>query len=131
MIKIFNNINLESGDIEVMNSIITEDNTLESAVFLSLYGGNLRDSSRPSDDNIQWWGNTVAEPEEQYRSKFQWTVDNIAITTGTLTQIGQAVRHDLAWIEGDIDVSVQLIAVSHIKVIIFINQKEFIIEATA
>ena len=70
---------------------------LETAAYLSLFGGNEDDDG--SDDNaLTWWGNLdEVDPVRQYRSETQNLLQSIPATTGNLRRIEDAANRDLAW----------------------------------
>jgi phage gp46-like protein len=90
---------VDDGEIESVNGQLTVDDGLESAVYLSLFGGNDDDSGLAGDDPKQWWANLDEnDPARQYRSETQNLLRAIAATPGNLRRIEDAVERDLAWL---------------------------------
>lgn len=88
----------DGGDIEYINGQVTLSDGLESTVYLSLFGGNERDSGLGADDSLQWWGNLSETLEEnQYRSQLQHLVASLPIVPANLRRIEDAAAVDLEW----------------------------------
>lgn len=87
----------DDGEIIVENGIVEMSGGLETAAYLSLFGGNEDDDG--SDDNaLTWWGNLdEVDPVRQYRSETQNLLQSIPATTGNLRRIEDAANRDLAW----------------------------------
>lgn len=88
----------DGGEIEYVNGVATMSDGLETAAYLSLFGGNEEDSGLSGTDAKQWWGNigeTLAE--RRYRSETQYLLNTIPATTGNLPRIQDAAEHDLGW----------------------------------
>lgn len=86
---------LDDGNIEIENGQITLSRTLESAVYLCLFGGNAEDSGGQNNE-LTWWGNVDEQlPERKMVSRFQHLVDSIAIIPANLRRLEQAAKQDL------------------------------------
>jgi phage gp46-like protein len=89
----------DGGDIRFTEGQAVLSDGFESAVYLSLFGGNERDSGRSSDAALQWWGNLAeTDPARQYRSETQHLLRSLAATTANMRRVEDAVLHDLAWL---------------------------------
>jgi phage gp46-like protein len=88
----------DGGEIELVGGQITLDEGLDSAVFLSLFGGNDDDSGLDGDKPRQWWGN-VDELDEarKYRSLTQYLLRSLPLIPNNLRRIEDAAVSDLAW----------------------------------
>ncbi len=72
---------------------------LETAVYLSLFGGNYDDSGLSKDDARQWWGNLTEEsPENTYRSKTQSLLASLPPTAANARLIVASAESDLNWL---------------------------------
>ena len=72
---------------------------LETAVYVSLFGGNEDDSGLEDGDRRQWWGNLgELEPSRRYRSETQHLLRSLPITSANLRAIEDAAGRDLAWL---------------------------------
>lgn len=89
---------VDGGEIEVENGTVLMSGGLETAVFLSLFGGNEQDDGRP-DNPATWWGNLLDadRPERQYRSQTQHLIRSIPAVPANLRRVEDAARGDLAW----------------------------------
>ena len=77
----------DGGEITVVNGVVEMSGGLETAVYLSLFGGNEDDDGR-ADNPQTWWGNLAEnEPERQYRSETQHLLQALPATTGTLIRV--------------------------------------------
>lgn len=86
------------GEIEATNGLLTLDDGLYGAVYLSLYGGNVDDSGSNGDKPRQWWGNlSELESAGTYRSETQNALRSLPLVPASLRQIEDAVKRDLAW----------------------------------
>jgi phage gp46-like protein len=88
----------DGGEVELVGGQITLDEGLDSAVFLSLFGGNDDDSGLDGDKPRQWWGN-VDELDEarKYRSLTQYLLRSLPLIPNNLRRIEDAAVSDLAW----------------------------------
>lgn len=112
----------DGGAIDQVGGLIHMDGGLESAVYLSLLGGNELDGNLESTSHLQWWGN-LGELEEvkQYRSEFQYLLVSLASVSSNLLRLQEAVGRDLAWlvsvgIAESVDVEVVMTAVNSVRV---------------
>lgn len=88
----------DGGEIESVNGVITMDAGLETAVYLSLFGGNEQDGGLQGDDSKQWWGNlTETDPSRKYRSETQKLLRSIPAIPVNMRRIEDAIGRDLAW----------------------------------
>lgn len=89
---------VDDGDITVDGGLIKMTGGLDTAVYLSLFGGNESDDGI-ADNPLQWWGNIgETETAKQYHSETQNLLRSIPSTTGNLQRIRDAVSRDLAWL---------------------------------
>lgn len=88
----------DGGDVSVEGGLVEMSGGLETAAYLSLFGGNEQDDGRQGT-RAGWWGNTVEnQPERQYRSETQFLVRSIPSIPANLRRIEQAAQRDLAWL---------------------------------
>jgi phage gp46-like protein len=88
----------DGGEIDFVNGAAVLSDGLYTAVYVSLFGGNERDSGR-AGDRLQWWGNlTEADPVRHYRSETQHLLRSIPAIPFNLRRIEDAVKTDLAWL---------------------------------
>ena len=88
---------VDDGEIAVTDGIVSMTNGFETAVYLSLFGGNDDDSGR-ADDDLTWWGNIGArDPDERMVSQTQNMMRGLPVTSGSLPSIRNAIKNDLSW----------------------------------
>lgn len=87
----------DGGEISIVNGGVELSEGLETTAYLSMFGGNERDSGSDADAALQWWGN-IGEPEErQYRSQTQNLLRALPASPANLKRIEDAALNDLAW----------------------------------
>lgn len=85
------------GEITVERGIVEMSGGLETAAYLSLFGGNEDDDGR-DNNSANWWGNLdEIDLTRQYRSETQNLLQSLPITSGNLRRIEDAVLRDLNW----------------------------------
>ncbi|MAL49654.1 MAG: hypothetical protein CMH18_07840 [Methylophaga sp.] len=90
----------DGGNIIVEDGLVAMAGGLETAAYLSLFGGNEDDDGR-SDNSLTWWGNLDEnDPARQYRSETQHLLQALPLTTGNLRRIEDAALRDLTWLIG-------------------------------
>lgn len=88
---------LDGGEIAVEGGYIRMDGGITSAVYLSLFGGNLADPGA-SDASREWWGNkSEQEPARKYRSRTQYALLNTKQSSANIGRVVDAAKLDLAW----------------------------------
>lgn len=87
----------DGGDIIIENGRVKTTAGLETAVYLSLFGGNDNDSGI-GNNLSQWWGNINEPVLDRYRSQTQFTLKSIPLISGNLARIRDAVSNDLSWL---------------------------------
>lgn len=86
----------DDGEIDVVNGVVTMSGGLETAAYLSLFGGNEQDDGR-SDSPLQYWGNYGETPDRQYRSETQYLLRSIPAIPANLRRLEDAATRDLGW----------------------------------
>ena len=93
----------DNGDVATNDLGLIMTDSIESAFYLSLFGGN--------EDGSTWWGDVdTLDPANKYPSKTQTILRAGTLTTGRLLDIEDASRLDLKW-------SLDKGAVSSLKVV--------------
>lgn len=101
----------DGGEITIENGLTEMSDGLETAVFLSLFGGNDDDGGLQGDEPRQWWANLdETETEKQYRSQTQNLLRALPLNTANLQRIEDAVYSDLAWIVESVATNVEALA---------------------
>ena len=86
------------GEIKIINGIILSDRSFNTAVYLSLFGGNKEDSGKVKN-NKTWWGNTLPgiTESEKMISRFQHIVLGLPMTSRNIQKAEDAAVKDLEW----------------------------------
>lgn len=87
----------DDGDVQFEGGDLVMTSGLDTAAYLSLFGGNENDAGG-SDTAAAWWGNLLeTQPARQYRSETQHLLRSIPAIPANLLRIEAAARRDLAW----------------------------------
>lgn len=88
----------DGGEISLENGLVLMSEGLETAAYLSLFGGNQDDAGDVASDRLQWWGNIdEVEPARTYRSETQHLLQSLPAVPRNLGRVEQAASRDLAW----------------------------------
>ena len=86
-----------NGEINIENGLIETSGGLETAAYLSLFGGNENDNGLI--DSVQWWGNSLeTENSKIYKSETQYLLRSIPAIPANLRRIEEAASRDLQWL---------------------------------
>ncbi len=101
----------DNGEIEVERGIVTMSGGLETAAYLSLFGGS------------DWWG------DQQQNSETETLLESIPTVTANLRRIEEAALRDLQWFIDDgvassVTVSAGIPGVNKVKLEIQIDQDQ-------
>lgn len=116
----------DDGNITVESGVVEMSGGLETAAYLSLFGGNEDDDGR-ADNQANWWANLdEIDPTRQYHSETQNLLQALAATTGNLRRIEDAAGRDLAWfvdsgVASAVSVSAGIPGINRIKLTIDIE----------
>lgn len=115
-----------NGDIKVSGGIVEMSGGLETAAYLSLFGGNEDDDGR-EDSTAAWWANlNETGDSRRYRSETQNLLQSIPSIPANLRRIEDAARRDLAWFLTDnvaskITVTASMPGLNKIRIVIDIE----------
>ena len=85
------------GDIEVEDGIVTMSGGLETAVYLSILGGNIEDDGL-ENNQFTWWGNLMeTDSAFKYVSETQRILTALPAVSRNLLLVEQAILRDLQW----------------------------------
>lgn len=88
----------DDGNIEFVNGQAVMSNGLETASYLSMFGGNEQDSGTQADTLKQFWGNlSETDPTRQYRSETQALIQALPLVPANLRRIEEAATRDHNW----------------------------------
>ena len=87
----------DGGEINVTDGIVTMSGGLETAFYLSLFGGNIDDDVSNATIS-QWWGNGLETDNAfRYRSETQYLMSRLFPSSANLLLIEEAANRDVAW----------------------------------
>lgn len=93
----------DGGEIDVVGGQVTMDDGLQTAVYLSLFGGNDEDDGTQATERLQWWGNvSEQDPSRQYRSRTQAVLRGMPAIPANLKRVEDAAVRDLDWMMVDV-----------------------------
>lgn len=116
----------DGGEMDTVGGVVTLSPGLETAAYLSLFGGNEADDGR-KDSASQYWGNLgETDPARQYRSETQHLLRALPATSGNLKRVEDAANRDLAWflserVASSVAVSVALVGLNRVSFTITIE----------
>ena len=116
----------DGGNIFVTGGVVEMSGGLETAAYLSLFGGNEDDDGR-NENSATWWANLDETGDSRrYRSETQNLLRSIVAIPANLRRIEDAARRDLAWFLSDniaskITVAVSMPGLNKIRIIIDIE----------
>jgi len=98
-VLLFNTV--DGGEINVVDGQPEMTGGFETAVYLSLFGGNEDDDGRPNNPKT-WWPNVEEEdPSKRYVSETQNLLLGLPLTSGNLLKVEEAVKRDLQWMKNE------------------------------
>lgn len=100
---------------------------LETASYLSMFGGNERDSGLATvgeagdPQRLQWWGNLGEPLSRQLRSETQHLLRSLPATSSNLLRVQDAITRDHQWflddgIASEVTAEVSLIAKDTVRI---------------
>jgi len=120
---------LDGGDIKLIDDVFISDTSINTAVYLSLFGGNKDDNGKVKN-KFTWWGNTLTGVSENEKivSRFQAVIFGLPMSTKNIQEAETAAAMDLQWIidEGigdEVNVSGSAIARNKFKLKVNITAK--------
>lgn len=114
----------DDGDVSIDGGEFQLTDGLETAVYLSLFGGNWQDDGAEGNP-LQWWGNSgVIDPGQRQRSRTQYLLQAMPATSGNLKRVQDAALADLDWLTArgvSVSVSASVPALCRVKIDINID----------
>ncbi|MCH9837702.1 phage GP46 family protein [bacterium] len=116
----------DNGEITVEGGVVSMAGGLQTAAYLSLFGGNEQDDGRP-DNALQWWGNlSETQAENQYRSRLQYLLRSIPSIPANLRRLEDAADADLAWMvetgaARTVSVAASMPALNRVRLVVTVN----------
>lgn len=92
---------VDGGDLNINDGITEMAGGFESAIYLSLFGGNFEDNGTDATESKTWWGNHLDadNPDRKLISRTQNILRGLPATPGNLKLVDQAIKLDLAWMQ--------------------------------
>ena len=117
----------DGGDITITDGLVSMGGGLDTAVYLSLFGGNVDDDGTP-DNAATWWGNIgETQPAALMVSETQNLLKSLPATSGNLQKLERAAKRDLDWfLRQRVASSVKIRAT-----LTGVNRVQFVIDITA
>lgn len=118
----------DDGDIIVTDGLIEMSGGLQTAAYLSLFGGNEADDGLAGNP-LTWWGNSLENVKANKQvSETQHLLASLAVTSSNLLRVEDAARRDLAWFKDtgvatEITVSASILGLNVLKLTIDIDQQ--------
>jgi len=95
--------NYTNGELDIDRKIKT-DITLETPIFLSLFGGNkeadTKSARNPAGvDNLDWFGNVFQQSKGKslFNSSFERKTMELSLTSGNIKEFERSIIEDLNW----------------------------------
>lgn len=117
---------IDDGEINVVDGVIEMSGGLDTAAYLSLFGGN-EDCSGRATCPFTWWGNhSENDKAKQYVSETQYLLKTIPAIPANLRRIEDAAGRDLNWfleknIASSVTIAVIIPALNTIKISVIIE----------
>lgn len=118
----------DDGEIIVENGLVQMASGLDTAAYLSLFGGNEEDTGTVNDANT-WWCNRIEDDEvKKYRALTQHILRSLPATSANLIKLENAAKKDLKWmltegVANEIIVSARIPNINRVQVLININAR--------
>jgi phage gp46-like protein len=89
----------DGGDVNIENGLFINDQSFNTAVYLSLFGGNKDDNGKVKNRKT-WWGNMLdgTSESEKLISRFQSVIFGSPMTTKNIQRAESEANLDLKWI---------------------------------
>ena len=89
----------DGAELSVKNGVIELTDALDTAVMLSLFGGNEDDDGSDATLSRSWWGNhAFADLARRQRSETQFLINSQPLVPSLLKRLEDAGVRDLAWL---------------------------------
>lgn len=116
----------DDGEITVVEGDLLLTGGLETAVYVSLFGGNLNCSGRPTCP-FTWWANhDETDKAYKYVSETQYLIGTVPMISANLRRIEEAAKRDLCWlrdnkIASDVTVNAYVEGADKLKIVVDIT----------
>lgn len=101
----------DDGQVYAEDGDLVRTDGLETAAYLSLFGGNVEDDGT-SGNRAAWWGNAITGTESQHMtSRYQNFIEGREISSADLLRAEDLAMQDLSWLS-ELGLSVDSLSVS-------------------
>lgn len=119
------------GDFFLNNGDISSVEILIHQVYISLFGGNIEDSTKGNEiegqKRFDWWANSLIfkdNIERQFNSETERTLNKVALNSSGRNEIERAVQSDLAALSKIVNFEIKVSIQSEKKVEIIVLLKQ-------
>ena len=119
--------NEDGGDLRLINDDLEMVTCATNQIYLALFGGN-KNGLTPADpspvfvgQNLDWWGNSLMAVDNQFNSRTEKIINEIAITQTGLSRLKSAVEEDLKFLDAFYDVGITINQISYVHVEIYVT----------
>lgn len=116
------------GDFFIKNNDLSLTNTLLNNIYISLFGGNVEDSTTGFEIEGQlrsdWWANSLIfseEKQKQFNSETERVLNNIVLNSSGRIEVKRAVENDLKHLKSFAKILVDTTVLSLNKIAIFVK----------
>lgn len=125
---------LDGGDVVLVGNDLQMVDQLSNQAYFALFGGNIEESTPrivENDNRIErfdYWGNALFHPDEpdfQFNSEFERSLDQIALNTEGIQRLEQIALRDLAFLSefGEVSADITAQDINRICVVVQIALK--------
>ena len=90
----------DGGEIQLNDeNLFVADHGFDSAIYLSLFGGNYKDNGSESKKKYEYWGNKLEKnnPERKLTSRTQNVITGLPAVPSNINKVRAAMNEDLSW----------------------------------
>ena len=90
---------IDGGEINITNDFFEMTGGFDTAIYLTLFGGNENHDGTESTKKFQYWGNLLDQnnPDNQLVSRTQNIIRGLPATPANLLKLEEAVKLDMKW----------------------------------
>ena len=105
----------------------------ENMIYCALFGGNVKASTPDirvaNEQAFDWWGNTLLMPNlptQQFNSETERTLNSVALSSGNLIYIQNAINADLEFMKpfAEVSVTVTIIGIDRVRLQILVREPD-------
>ena len=125
------------GDLFLLGHDLAQVQGFENMPYIALFGGNLAQSTpvtrAANEQAFDWWGNALLMPNlatQQFNSQTERTLNSVALTSGNLPAIQNAINADLQFMQpfAAVKIVVSIIALNTVQIQLYIKELGNVVE---